>query len=179
MKRDKLDEAIEELRTLRELAEGREEVLRAIDNIEDSLTNIEQLTLICLKRISRDNEKMLMIVNEIRRDRELRDFAEYVKRPWIANKALALAVQLLWIAIAAISFMMGVYLFFPTYVFFGGTRIANSTAIIWSTLELISKNPQILAVVDPLFKILGLAMIAVAIVSLYQAHAIGSLLREE
>lgn len=173
MQVDCLDELSSRLSLLERKLEGDEEGLEALHEARDLLADPEPLALACIRRVVTRPGGAKRLADALRREGEFREFVEYVRRPWIANKALATAAQLLWAALAAIAFMMGIYLFFPAYVFFGGGTTSSAT-LIQGVLELILKNPSVLRIVDPLFKVLGIAMFAVAVVSLHQAHSIGS-----
>ncbi|RLE63861.1 MAG: hypothetical protein DRJ38_06545 [Thermoprotei archaeon] len=178
--RDELGEMLEKTEKLREFLKGKEEAEKIIEEIEDFLKNPERVVVASVKKISKEKskEEIVQIVDKMRKDEQTGRFMEVARHPWGGNKTLQLLMQGLWVITAAISFMMGVYLFFPPYVFFGKIH-GNATATIQKTLELISKNPQVLAAIDPLFKIIGFVMMAIAIASLYQAHIISTFLKEE
>jgi len=164
---------------LKKAVEGDEKATALVEDLEELLKNPEYLAVAGIKKLSKEKslEELTHVIDKMRKDEEVRRFIEISRFPWGANRTILLLMQFLWIITAAISFMMGVYLFFPPYVFFGRIH-GNATATIQKTLELISKNPQVLTAIDPLFKVIGFVMMAIAIASLYQAHLLRTYLRE-
>ena len=178
--RDELGEFLEKAEKLKKIVKGNEEAEKIVEEIESFLKNPERVVVASVKKISRERsrDEIVQIVDRMRKDKQMGRFMEVARYPWGGNRTVQLIMQILWVITAAISFMMGVYLFFPPYVFFGRIH-GNATATIQKSLELVSKNPLVLSAIDPLFKIIGFVMMAIAIASLYQAHIISTYLREE
>ncbi len=117
---------------------------------------------------SLDPEETLKLVEEIREsaDRRIRSFRILVGSPWMASRPMFLLFQVVWVVVAALSLIAGIYLLTPAYSFSGG----NATKLMSSFLEAVAENPELLGVADPIMKLLGFAMIVVAVVAFYQAH---------
>jgi len=82
-----------------------------------------------------------------------------------------------WLVGAALFFILALYLFFPPYVFFMYMH-ANAT-ILQETLKVVYLNPRILGVADSLFKLLGILMMVMSVISMYQAYLLLGKLRGE
>ncbi|RLG47189.1 MAG: hypothetical protein DRO06_03230 [Thermoproteota archaeon] len=119
---------------------------------------------------SLDPEETIRLAEKIREsgDRRLRSFRILVSSPWMASRPTALIFQAIWVMVAALSLIAGIYLLTPAYSFPG----ANATASVRAFLEAIAENPELLSVADPIMRLLGFAMIVVAVVAFYQAHMI-------
>lgn len=117
---------------------------------------------------SLDSEETLELVEKIREstNRRIRSFRILLGSPWMTSKPMFLLFQVVWVVVAALSLIAGIYLLTPAYSFSGG----NSTKLISSFLEAVAENPGLLGVADPIMKLMGFAMIVVAVVSFYQAH---------
>lgn len=180
MEEGSLDDIIEKVERLRNIVKDNGEAAEIVDYLESLLNDPERLTTICIRKMSREKSEreLSLIVDRMKKDRGVKRFVDIAKYPWSTNRTVRTLIQGLWIATAAISFMMGVYLFFPPYMFFG-TAHGNATITLQRTLKLISENPQVLLAIDPFFKIMGFVMMAIAIVSLYQVHLISTYAREE
>ena len=75
-----------------------------------------------------------------------------------------------WVFAAGVFFIMGLYLFFPPYVFF--SEMGGNATVVQRTLEVIYTEPFVLKAADFIFKLLGLLMLVMALASMYQAHII-------
>ena len=177
---DPIDNILEKIGELRGIIKDNEEAINILDYIEDILRNSELLATASVRKLSKERSRRELkhIVDNMKRDKDVKRFIEVARYPWGTSRTTQLLMQVLWVIAAAISFMMGVYLFFPPYTFFGRIH-GNATTTIQKTLELISKNPQVLSAMDPLFKIIGFVMMTIAVISLYQAHLISTYLKEE
>ena len=144
-----------------------------LNELENFLSNPSKVIAYGVYRLNKyeDKEKYIEILDRMRENEDIRIFSDRLLHSWKTSRVLRFILQVAWIVAAAVSFMMGVYLFFPPYIFFGRVS-GNFTTILQRTMELVSKSPQILLVIDPLFKVLGFAMMIIAIISLYQAHLI-------
>lgn len=152
-----------------------DEALKILGELEEILEKSDYIIILGVRELMRESEeKISSTLDRMRKDADFRRFVEKARQPWGGNITLARFLQVLWVIAAALAFMMGIYLFFPPYLFFGEVRGGNATAIIERTLEIVSKNPHILMVIDPLFKVLGFVLMIIAILSLYQAHIIGT-----
>ncbi len=98
-------------------------------------------------------------------DKGIRSLRVLMCNPWMMNRATFLLLQLAWVIVAAMSLIAGIYLLTPAYAISG-----NTTEIMRSFLEAVAQNPDLLGVADPVMKLLGFAMLVVAVVSFYQAH---------
>ncbi len=173
---DKFQEKIDKLRSI---VKSNDEALKVISDIEQLLNKADYVIILGVKRLMKENrEKFSHTLDKMRRDEDFRRFIEIARYPWGGNVTIARLFQILWVITAALAFMMGIYLFFPPYLFFGEVRGGNATALIERTLEIVSKNPHILMVIDPLFKVLGFVLMIIAILSLYQAHMIGTAIKK-
>ncbi len=167
-----IDNILLKLSKLKEIVKDNEEAIAILDEVEEGLKNLDMLTYMVIRKISaQDKFEIAPIVEKMKKDETTRKFFVIASSPWIVNKTLQRVMQGLWILTASISFIMGIYLFFPPYIFFGQGH-GNATSTIQKTLLMISENPQLLAAIDPIFKIIGFVMMAIAIASLYQAHLI-------
>lgn len=166
-----LDSILSKIRRVKEIVDD-EEALSLLDEVEKSLEDTERLTYMAIKKFSSKNKlEAAPAVEKMKKDEATRRFFVIASSPWIVNKTLQRAMQGLWVLTASISFIMGIYLFFPPYIFFGPGH-GNVTSTIQKTFQMISENPQLLAAIDPIFKIVGFVMLAIAVASLYQAHLI-------
>lgn len=167
-----LDDLVAKLEEAERLVEGNEEAVRLLEEVKTGLKNYNLIAEAALEKLSTlDAATLARTVSAMRRREGLKRFFVLACSPWVASKAAQRVMQALWIVAASISFLMGVYLFFPPYVFFGASH-GNFTSTIQKTLIVVSQNPGLLGAIDPIFKIVGFVMMAIAIVSLYQAHII-------
>lgn len=167
-----IDNILLKISKVKEIVKNNEKAINILEEVEENLKNLEMLTYMVIRKIStQDKFEIAPIVEKMKKDGSTRKFFVIASSPWIVNKTLQRVMQGLWILTASISFIMGIYLFFPPYIFFGPGH-GNATSTIQKTFLMISENPQLLAAIDPIFKIIGFVMMAIAIVSLYQAHLI-------
>ncbi|HDI74388.1 MAG: hypothetical protein DRJ52_04220 [Thermoprotei archaeon] len=152
-----------------------DEALRILSELEEVLEKSDYIVILGVRELMKESEEELSrTLDRMRKDKDFRRFVEKARQPWRGNVTVARFLQVLWVIAAALAFMMGIYLFFPPYLFFGEVRGGNATAILKKTLEIVSKNPHVLMVIDPLFKVLGFVLMIIAILGLYQAHIIGT-----
>ncbi len=112
-------------------------------------------------------EESRELADEMRRseNRKVRGLKILICNPWMMNRATFLMLQLAWVIVAAMSLIAGIYLLTPAYAI-----SSNTTEIMKSFLEAVAQNPDLLGVADPVMKLLGFAMLVVAVVAFYQAH---------
>lgn len=127
------------------------------DRVKEALNLLESL--------GPDEAKEL--AEELRRteSRKLRSLRILMCNPWMVNRISFLLLQLAWVVVAAMSLIAGIYLLTPAYAVSGST-----SEMMKSFLEAVASNPDLLGVADPVMKLLGFAMLVVAVVAFYQAH---------
>lgn len=167
-----LENILEKIARVKEFVKESEEAVRILEEVEESLRKYDLLAYMAIKKLSRrNNVELAPVISKMKKDVNTKKFFLIASSPWIVNKTFQRLMQVLWIVTASIAFLMGIYLFFPPYIFFGQAH-GNVTSTVQKTLMVISENPRLLAAIDPIFKIIGFVMMAIAIVSLYQAHLI-------
>ncbi len=124
-----------------------EEILRALDSLTP--------------------EEARELAEELRKvdTRRMRSLRILICNPWMVNRAYFLLLQVAWVVVAAMSLIAGIYLLTPAYAVSG-----NTSEMMRSFLEAVAQNPDLLGVADPGMKLLGFAMLVVAVVAFYQAH---------
>ncbi len=107
------------------------------------------------------------LAEELRKSetRRIRSLRILICNPWMVNRIYFLLLQVAWVVVAAMSLIAGIYLLTPAYAVSG-----NTSQMIRSFLEAVAQNPDLLGVADPVMKLLGFAMLVVAVVAFYQAH---------
>ena len=169
MEAKRLGEALEDLRELKEIVRGNEKAERIIERIEEILSDREGLVLDTLKALSQggSEKELAKLAKRMREDESVR---QLINMAYGVPSRFADILFWAWVIAAGIFFIMGIYFFFPPYVFF--SEISGNTTIVQRTLEVIYTRPDILRAADFLFKLLGLLMLVMALASMYQAHAI-------
>ncbi|MCD6348055.1 MAG: hypothetical protein J7L91_00315 [Candidatus Korarchaeota archaeon] len=117
---------------------------------------------------SLSTEESRVLAERIREseNKRVRSFRILVCNPWMINRASFLLLQVVWVVVAALSLIAGIYLLTPAYAISG----ENAGELMKSFLEAVAQNPELLKVADPVMKLLGFAMLVVAVVAFYQAH---------
>ncbi len=112
-------------------------------------------------------EEARELAEELRKadTRRMRSLRILVCNPWMVNRVYFLLMQVAWVVVAAMSLIAGIYLLTPAYAVSG-----NTSEMMRSFLEAVAQNPDLLGVADPVMKLLGFAMLVVAVVAFYQAH---------
>ena len=112
-------------------------------------------------------EEARELAEELRKadTRRMRSLRILICNPWMVNRAYFLLLQVAWVVVAAMSLIAGIYLLTPAYAVSG-----NTSEMMRSFLEAVAQNPDLLGVADPVMKLLGFAMLVVAVVAFYQAH---------
>ncbi len=112
-------------------------------------------------------EEARKLAEELRRsdNKRLRSFRILLCNPWMVNRLSFLLLQVAWVVVAAMSLIAGIYLLTPAYAV-----SENTSEMMRSFLEAVASNPDLLGVADPVMKLLGFAMLVVAVVAFYQAH---------
>ena len=112
-------------------------------------------------------EQARELAEELRKadTRRLRSLRILICNPWMVNRLSFLLLQVAWVVVAAMSLIAGIYLLTPAYAVSG-----NTSEMMRSFLEAVAQNPDLLGVADPVMKLLGFAMLVVAVVAFYQAH---------
>ena len=125
--------------------------------VEEALDLLESLT----------PEEARELAEELRRSdsKRLRSLRILLCNPWIVNRLSFLLLQVAWVVVASMSLIAGIYLLTPAYAVSG-----NTSEMMRSFLEAVAQNPDLLGVADPVMKLLGFAMLVVAVVAFYQAH---------
>ncbi|HDJ97187.1 MAG TPA: hypothetical protein ENG54_01830 [Thermofilum sp.] len=135
-------------------------------SVDEVLEKIEEL-----KRKYENDEELVKLLT--RYEESLRE-----SRPPAYSRRIQSLMFIGWIIGAAFFFILGLYLFFPPYVFF--TYLHANATILQETLKAVYLNPRILSVADALFKLLGMLMMIMSVISMYQAHLLlGRLKKEE
>ncbi len=107
-------------------------------------------------------------------EEKVKSFRILVANPWMSSRFAAVFFQILWVVVASLSLIAGIYLLTPVYSFAG----TNATELIRSFLVAVAENPELLRITDPIMRLLGFAMIVVAVVAFYQAHMIKQVYEE-
>ncbi len=123
---------------------------------KDILDEIEYL-----KKKYRDDEELLSLLSKVQKIVDK-------KSPKIYSKRMLSLAFIGWLIGSALFFILGLYLFFPPYILF--TYLHANATILQETLKAIYLNPHILSAADALFKLLGILMMIMSIISIYQAH---------
>ncbi|MCD6209191.1 MAG: hypothetical protein J7J67_03280 [Thermoproteales archaeon] len=135
-------------------------------SVDEVLEKIEEL-----KRKYENDEELVKLLMQY--EESLRE-----SRPPAYSRRIQSLMFIGWIIGAAFFFILGLYLFFPPYVFF--TYLHANATILQETLKAVYLNPRILSVADALFKLLGMLMMIMSVISMYQAHLLlGRLKKEE
>jgi len=169
MEPKRLEEALESLSELKELVKGNERAEQLIRRIEAVLSDKEGIALDTLRALSQggSEKELAELAKKMREDSSVR---QLINMAYGVPSRFADMLFWAWVIAAGIFFIMGIYFFFPPYVFF--SEMSGNTTIVQRTLEVIYTRPDILRAADFLFKLLGLLMLVMALASMYQAHAI-------
>lgn len=120
-------------------------------------------------------DKINYFKNKYSDDRELitvlskfEDLLEAKTSKKVYSRKILSLIFIGWLIGSALFFILGLYLFFPPYILF--TYLHANATILQETLKAVYLNPRILSAADALFKLLGILMMIMSIVSIYQAH---------
>ena len=121
-------------------------------------------------------DEIFMLAEMVRdsSDDRVKSFRILVSNPWMASRCAAIFFQLMWVIVASLSLIGGIYLLTPVYSFAG----TNATELLKSFLTAVADNPGLLRITDPIMRLLGFAMIVVAVVGFYQAHMVRQVYEE-
>ena len=118
---------------------------------------------------SLNRDELNQLVERIResQDRKLRAFRILLANPWMGERFSSILIQAFWVIIASLSLIAGIYMLTPAFtVSEGGYEYVSEF------LKAIAERPEIIGVADPIIKLMGFAMLLVAVGSFYQAHLI-------
>jgi len=172
----RVEEILEKVRKIKEKYKEDRELLLVLNSVEELLKDTDFLTVEAIKTaVKGKSEKEVKSFGErLMRQPEVR---KVFTREEKISRSVATLVFAGWIMAAGMFFILGLYLFFPPYMLF--TQMHANATILQETLKAIYSDPQVLTVADMLFKLLGILMMIMSVVSMHQAHIwLGKLGRE-
>ena len=116
----------------------------------------------CLKSKYKDDEELASTLSRIE------ELLKAKQPTMVYSKKILSLIFMSWLIGSALFFILGLYLFFPPYILF--TYLHANATILQETLKAVYLNPRILSAADALFKLLGILMMIMSIISIYQAH---------
>ncbi len=174
----RLEDVIMEIRKARKALPKRSEVseeeYRELSRLARELVRESVLTLLKLG----DDTLLSRSIDDLWRDHRTRRFLIVVKYPFTSNPLLARALQAMLVALAAMLLLVSIYLLTPSYIVLSANAGGNTTVMLERVLEFMTRNPEILTVINPLLAVVGIMLAFFSLYSLYLAQSLGEALSE-